>query len=122
VKCAVCERTGLRVTTLAWVPAANGGELERRRVCGDCAAGALTIVLRKAAPECLHCREPAIVCAGHGGAAIESPTLIGNAIRKLRNMAKAYRGTAVAGVNGTHAVGRADGLEQAADILDAGDF
>lgn len=128
MKCSACGRDGLRSTTLAWVPSPNGGDIERRRVCGDCAGGALAIVLRKAHPECLNCSEPARFCADHAASREDVRVFLKRAAKKLRGLANGYRGVAgnhathISDSDRVHAAGRVCGLEQAADILDAGDF
>lgn len=123
MKCGACGRAGLRSTSLAWVPAPNGDGLERRRVCADCAGGALVVVLRKAEPECLSCREPARFCAAHAPASSGDAALVlVRAGKKIRSLAMAYAVSGGDRVDESYARGRRDGLEQAADVLDAGDF
>jgi hypothetical protein len=93
-----------------------GGGMRRARVCGKCFSGAIHIV-------------PAVttVQAGVDETKLkrrESKEVLRGAITKLRKIAHTYARTADSAPDGQgdHANGRATGLEQAADLLEAGDF
>jgi hypothetical protein len=107
VRCGACDRE-CRSTSLAFVADDNGG-LTRKRVCGTCFDGALHVVV-----------SVTTVPRGENETKAErrdAAAVTRAAARKIRGMAKAY-----GAIIDDRSVGRAAGLEQAADILDAGDF
>jgi hypothetical protein len=94
----------MRVSTLAQVARADG-TLARGRVCRGCVRRAVVIV-------------PYVTHVTKGVAPVEAERreakeVVKAASSKLRRLASAYNGSQPA---------RSSGLEQAADILDAGDF
>lgn len=114
MNCAACGAT-MRKSKLALV-AKEGGDVARGRVCGSCFAKAIILV-------------PCVTRVTKGvapseAARRESKDVVASAVKKLRGMASGYEAAAKRASNGQgeHISGRAIGLEQAADILDAGDF
>lgn len=131
--CGVCGRS-YRTGTGAMVYMLDAkAALVRVRACGTCERSAVALVAGVPASRC-SCGAIASVCDGCAGKAAEDasrlpPTVLGKAARKLRNLARGYRaGGAIALRSGTLEVsdertcGRADGLEQAAELLEAQDY
>ena len=121
--CTACGRQ-VRKTKIALVPSAGGGT-GRARVCLDCFARAVTIV-PLVAGRC-SCGGVATSCVGcvRDAAPRDAAAVVKAAAAKLRKIGAAYRSEAHrAGdsVDTNYAEGRAAGLDQAADVLDAGDF
>jgi len=109
-KCGACGDP-CRKTQIAHVADPEGG-LTRKRVCNDCFAGALHIVT--------HVTH---VTKGVGEKEIqrrEAREIVQAAVKKLRGMAKAYKPQGQPKDAATE--GRIDGLEQAADVLEGGEF
>lgn len=104
---------------MAHVPDPKSGTLERRRVCASCARKAFVIALATKPGECRECHAVAVYCDGH---ARKEGTDREHAARKLRALAIAYRAARYKLGEDGRADGRADGLEQAADIIERGDF
>lgn len=115
MKCGACQRD-CRSTSLAYVAKSDGG-MRRARVCGKCFDSAIHIVpsvttVKKGVDETTVQRR-------------ESKDVTKGASKKLRAMAGAYRGAAESVGDKSQtgfAEGRATGLDQAADILEAGDY
>lgn len=110
MKCGACQRD-CRKTSLAHV-AEPGGGMRRARVCGSCFDGALHIV--------------ASVTSVTRGVAEkdaerkEAKDIVAPAIKRLKGIVSGYRAT----TNRTSEVleAKLEGLEQAIDILESGDF
>lgn len=121
--CTACGRPA-RKTKIALVPS-HGGGTGRARVCLDCFGRAVTIV-PLVAGRCA-CGAVATSCVGcvRKNEARDAGDVVKAAAKKLRQIAAGYRAAkARAGdsVDTNYAEGRAAGLDQAADVLDAGDF
>lgn len=112
-RCKSCGRA-CRKTSLALVPTDEG--VKRARVCAACIARGITIIPTTGAQRCT-CGELASTCVGCARKR-ETRDVAGvtkAACKKLRKLAGAYR------ASGSRD-GRAEGLEMAADILEAGDY
>ncbi len=114
MKCGACKRD-CRSTQLAHVAEPDGG-MRRARVCGTCFNAALHIVtaittVQKGVDETKVQRRDAADATKA-------------ASKKLRAISAAYSAQATTAPSDQtqHAEGRAAGLEQAADILDSGDY
>jgi len=103
--CGACKRS-CRTTQLAHV-ATREGELARRRVCTTCFSRALHVVAF--VTETVKPQDEVRTARREASAILEA------AERKIRRIAKAY-----ASSEGTSELAR--GLEQAADLLAAGDY
>ncbi len=112
-RCKACGRA-CRKTQLALVPTVEG--VKRARVCAQCIARGITIIPTTGAQLCL-CGSLATTClpCGRKKEKRDHVELVKAACAKLRKLAGAYR------ASGSRD-GRGDGLDQAADILEAGDF
>jgi hypothetical protein len=107
--CGACGRP-CRVTQHALVAQPDGG-VTRKRVCNDCFGGAIHL-----------CPSVTQVQKGVDEQKVQrrdAAEITKSACKKLRMLAKGYAAAASAG---GFANGRATGLEQAADILEAGDY
>lgn len=107
MKCSACHRE-CRSTSNALIAVPDGG-LRNARVCGICYAKGVHIVCSVVAP--IASTDPIKERRR------ESRDVLGSAVKKLRNMAKAYDSAML-----ESGKARAAGLEQAADILEEGDF
>lgn len=111
--CKACGRA-CRKTALALVPTDEG--VKRARVCSACLSRGVTIIPTAGAQRCT-CGALATTClpCGRKRESRETSELTRAAAAKLRKLAKAYATTGAR-------EGRSIGLEQAADILETGDF
>jgi len=112
--CGACGKA-CRTTSLAHVADPEGG-LSRKRVCGACFDGALHIVA--------HVTQVTKGVAEKDVQRRDAREAVAGAVKKLRGMAKSYEAAASSAPDeqGRHAEGRAAGLDQAADVLEAGDY
>lgn len=121
-RCAACAANFNRGRK-AYVPDAEG-KLRLRIVCLKCEKAALAIVLPEGAPNTCRCGASAVLCAGcaTGKDRIERAKALAGAVKKLKGILKAYESRLQdAGV--TEAVhGRIEGLEQAVNVLEKGDW
>lgn len=109
MKCGACKRD-CRSTSLAYVAEPDGG-MRRARVCGTCFNGAIHIV-------------PSVTTVKKGVSEVEttrreSKDIVKGAVHKLRGVVAAYSN---AGKVPPEYADRVEGIEQAIDILKAGDF
>ena len=115
MKCAACQRD-CRSTSIATI-ADPSGRFRRGRVCGTCFARALHLVIA------VTIVEKSVDETGERRR--EAKDTVRGALTKLRRLATAYRAapsSASVGGDESFADGRAAGLDQAADILEAGDY
>lgn len=110
-RCKACG-AACRKTQLALVPTEEG--VKRARVCARCIARGVTIIPTSGAQRCL-CGELATSClpCARKKEKRETTDATNAAATKLRKLAGAYRASQPE---------RSSGLEQAADILEAGDY
>lgn len=132
-RCAVCQQTYRSQGTTALIR--DGRDVRRARVCGACARnGVLVIASPVAAARCA-CGAAATTCAGCSNAAEakDQAKTVAGAARKLRKLAEAYDqdrdGEAASllkhadvDLDDLRNEGRAEGLRQAADVLDSGSW
>lgn len=109
MKCGICNRGGLRRTTLVHAPNAEG-ILKRVRACASCASRAITIVPSGGATRCA-CGALATKCEAciEKANARDLSLILAPFVKRLRGLARAYPGE------------RGEGLNQAADIIENGE-
>jgi hypothetical protein len=117
MRCGACQRE-CRATKLASI-AGEDGRIRRGRVCGKCFDGALHIVTRVTVVK----KGVDAVTSGRR----EASDAVSAAAKKLKKLARAYAANPGGGeVQGSPEAcsydGRIEGLEQAVNILEAGDF
>lgn len=121
MKCAACQAL-VRTTVTALVR--DGGMFRRRRVCKPCAATGALVVAGKT--DACACGAAAVLCSGCATLreSRDRGKLVKSAARKLRAIAKAYTLQGIEGGPDEQGCARscADGLEQAADILERGEW
>lgn len=115
MKCAACGNAYRKGTT---VYALARGRLRPQRVCARCAAKAISILPAEAASRCA-CGGLATVCGRCADKRAAKPDREAKQIAaKLQSLAKAYRDTfAKTQLEEHDERGRAEGLDQAADII-----
>lgn len=97
----------MRSSRIAYVT--DSESLRRARVCGTCFDGAIHIVphvtrIEKSTDETRRARR-------------EASAAVAGAVKKLRGVIRAYESSPLGAVNG-----HLDGLQQAIELLEAGDF
>ncbi len=112
-KCAACAKPARSLSRVFVGDGANN--IRRALVCSKCARNAIAIVMKAPEGRC-NCGNLATLCAPccNENVPKDRAKLLKPAIIKLRSLALAY---AKASKND-----RADGITQAADILEAGNF
>jgi hypothetical protein len=115
VKCGACGRA-CRKTSLALVAALTGGTITRR-VCSTCLGHAVVIVPINYGSARCKCGEPSTSCfaCARKGEARELAAVVKPVCKKLRALAKEY-------ASYPDSEGLAEGLDRAANILEAGDY
>ena len=109
MKCGICNRGGLRKTTMVHAPNAEG-VLRRVRACAGCASRGLLIVPSGGATRCA-CGALAVKCGGcvDKARARDLSLILAPFVVRLRGLARAYPNE------------RGEGLTQAADLLEHGE-
>ena len=124
-RCGGCGKA-VRAARMIYVSDGRGG-LARKRVGRCCIGKAVTILAGAIEGGRCACGAPATTCIGcaRDGEKKDAKKTWAPAAKKLRTLAALYRKSpGAASVSGDEgfADGRAAGLEQAADLLEAGDF
>lgn len=119
MNCAACGR-GARKTKIALIPS-HGGGTGRARVCLDCFSRAV-IIVPVVGTRCA-CGAPALACVAcvRKHETRDAAAVVKAAAFRIRQTAKAYEGSPDESEQ-EHRDGRVAGLNQAADLLDAGNF
>lgn len=96
------------------------GSMKRTRVCGGCAKQTLPILIGTIEAGRCDCGKPMTTCLGCARDAEKTDLKkqLEKAVKKIRGLAKAYEGRNLT----NEAMARAEGLRQAADVLESGEF
>jgi hypothetical protein len=118
-RCGACGKQ-IRSGTMIYASDGKGG-LARKRLGKCCAALAVPVLVGGIEAARCKCGSPATSCVGcvRDAERADPKKLLSGAITKIRNTAKAYART---GAGDTEVDQLIAGLNQAADILEGGDF